>query len=85
MNGRLILAIPLVVGLLMISGGVFYLTQPDDEQPRGVYVGSVNSNIYHYPYCKWAKKIKRENEVWFISSGQARDADYRPCKVCRPP
>jgi hypothetical protein len=22
-----------------------------------VYWGSVNSNKFHYPYCRWAKKI----------------------------
>ena len=49
------------------------------------YVGSVNSDIYHYPNCRWAKKIKPENEIWFDSAKDAKIHGYRPCKVCKPP
>jgi hypothetical protein len=51
----------------------------------GPFVGSINSDIYHYPWCQWAKKILPENEVWFNTAQEARDAGYRPCKVCNPP
>jgi hypothetical protein len=46
---------------------------------------SKKSNIYHYPSCTWAKRIHSENLVVFHSVKEARDAGYRPCKVCRPP
>lgn len=49
------------------------------------FVGSVNSNKYHYPDCRWAQKIKPENEIWFSSAEDARNQGYEPCKTCRPP
>ena len=52
---------------------------------RGLYVGSIKSNKYHYPYCEGAKKIKPSNEVWFSSSEDARSHGYVPCKMCDPP
>lgn len=50
-----------------------------------LYVGSINSNIYHYPDCIWAQKIKPENEIWFFTANDADAHGYRPCKVCDPP
>ena len=49
------------------------------------YVGSKKSNKYHYPSCRWAKKIKPNNLVTFQSAKEAQEAGYLPCKVCRPP
>lgn len=49
------------------------------------FVGSIKSNKYHYPWCKWAKKISPQNEIWFSSSEDARAHGYVPCKVCNPP
>lgn len=51
----------------------------------GIYVGSINSNIYHYPDCRYAQRIKPENEIWFSSPEDAKAHGYRPCKVCKPP
>ena len=55
------------------------------ESSGKVFVGSINSNKYHYPDCTWAKKIHPENEIWFSSSEDARSHGYVPCKVCNPP
>ena len=49
------------------------------------YVGSKRSNKYHYPWCRWAKKIKPYNLVTFRSAEEAQEAGYIPCKVCKPP
>lgn len=49
------------------------------------YVGSANSTVYHYPSCKYAQKIKPDNQVWFADVKGAKDAGYEPCKVCKPP
>lgn len=48
------------------------------------YVGSVNSNKYHKPFCRWAKKINPENLVSFETENDAAQKGYVPCKVCRP-
>lgn len=48
------------------------------------YVGSKNSNKYHFPDCKWAKKISPKNLITFMTAGEAVKAGYVPCKVCKP-
>ena len=49
------------------------------------YVDSKTSIKYHYPDCKWAKKISAENMVTFKTVQEAVKAKYVPCKVCKPP
>lgn len=61
----------------------FELSSPPKSEY--LYVGSINSNIYHYPSCIWAQKIKPENEIWFSSPEDAWAHGYRPCEVCKPP
>ena len=52
---------------------------------RGVrYTGSDTTNIYCYPSCRHARRTSDTHEVRFRSAEEARDAGYRPCKVCRP-
>jgi len=52
---------------------------------EGKYVGSSQSNIYHYPDCYWALKIYPQNLIHFQSAKEAQEKGYRPCKVCKPP
>jgi hypothetical protein len=49
------------------------------------FLGSKNSNKYHYPTCRWAQKIKPSNLVKFSTPEEAVKAGYVPCKVCNPP
>ncbi|MCR4320469.1 MAG: hypothetical protein NUV74_09085 [Candidatus Brocadiaceae bacterium] len=49
------------------------------------YLGSKNSNKYHYPNCVWAQKINPKNLIKFDNPEDAIKAGYVPCKVCRPP
>lgn len=55
------------------------------EYTKERYVGSKDSNKYHYPHCASAKRIKPENLRVFNSVKEAVDAGYVPCKICRPP
>lgn len=48
------------------------------------YVGSTNSDKYHYPACTYAKRILEENQIWFGSIEEAEAAGYKPCGVCKP-
>lgn len=50
----------------------------------GKYVGSTDSDKYHYPTCRWAKKILKENEIWFDTIEEAKEHGYKPCEVCNP-
>lgn len=66
-------------------------SSPPEEEPlpssppSQKFVGSRKSDVYHYPSCYWAKKIKPENKISFSSSKDAKAHGYRPCKVCKPP
>ncbi len=55
------------------------------DKKEVVYVGSINSNKYHYTWCRWAQKISPYNLVGFSSAKEAKSKGYIPCKVCRPP
>jgi PBP1b-binding outer membrane lipoprotein LpoB len=79
-----IVSLLLMLALILSSCGTQPATQ-QQYQPEYKFVGSINSDKYHYPDCEWAKKIKPENQVWFSSPEEARKAGYKPCKVCRPP
>jgi O-6-methylguanine DNA methyltransferase len=48
------------------------------------YTGSDTTSIYCYPSCRHARRTSARHEVRFHSAEEARDAGYRPCKVCRP-
>lgn len=55
------------------------------NRATGTFVGSINSNVYHYPSCASAKRIHSENLITFSSVTEAKNAGYRPCKTCHPP
>lgn len=43
----------------------------------GKYVASKQSNIYHEPKCDWAKKIRKERRLWFVSKQEAINKGFR--------
>ncbi len=54
------------------------------EVAKYAYVASVNSEVFHNPDCRWAKKISPRNLVGFKSREDAVESGRRPCKVCKP-
>jgi tetrahydromethanopterin S-methyltransferase subunit G len=59
--------------------------KPAETTSPGKYVGSITSNKYHYPGCKWAAQIMPHNLLNFSTTGEARKRGYIPCPTCRPP
>ena len=54
--------------------------------PAGTeFVGSINSDRYHYCWCRSAKRINPENLVCFSNKEEAQAEGYVPCGVCKPP
>lgn len=49
------------------------------------YVGSNESDKYHYPRCRAADKINEGNLVHFETIEEAAAAGYSPCGICKPP
>lgn len=58
---------------------------PPSSSATGTFVGSINSDVYHYPSCASAKRIQSENLITFNSVSDAKRAGYRPCEKCNPP
>jgi len=58
---------------------------PAPTPTGGPFVGSKNSNVYHYPSCKYAQQIKPENLVTFPTAQDAVNQGYHPCSYCNPP
>lgn len=46
------------------------------------YVGSVNSDKYHLPWCSGAQRINEENKVWFVTEEEAAAAGYTAAGNC---
>lgn len=50
----------------------------------GSFIASANSHKFHYPSCRWGKKISDKNKITFKSRNDAISQGYEPCKVCQP-
>ena len=48
------------------------------------YVGSDTTRIFCTPTCHRAQRITDRHRRQFRTEQQAREAGYRPCRVCRP-
>jgi O-6-methylguanine DNA methyltransferase len=46
--------------------------------------GSRNTHIFCLPTCYSRKRAKAQHTVYFTTAHEARQAGYRPCKLCRP-
>lgn len=50
----------------------------------GSYVGSKNSDKFHYSSCGHAERIKSSNRIYFSSRQEALNNGYEPCGHCNP-
>ena len=57
---------------------------PETPALKGQYLGSINSDVFHYPSCSYVKSINPGNIIWFSSRADAIAHGYRPCKKCNP-
>lgn len=53
-------------------------SQESTQESTCAFVGSRNSDKYHLQKCTWAKRIKPENRVCFISAADAEAKGYKP-------
>lgn len=61
--------------------------KPEKEAPKtektftpGKFVASAKANRFHSPKCDWAKKISKENRVWFNSGEEAKSKGFEADK-----
>jgi flagellar biosynthesis protein FlhF len=48
------------------------------------YVANVNSDVFHSPECRWAKRIKPENLIVLGSVKDVAAGNYKACGLCNP-
>ncbi|HEX42790.1 MAG TPA: hypothetical protein ENN81_12140 [Phycisphaerales bacterium] len=48
------------------------------------FVASKNSDLFHKPTCRSARRISPENVVHYATRDQAIAAGKRPCTICKP-
>jgi len=65
-----------------VSGN--WQTEADASSINCTYIGSVNSNRFHYAICGLAKRIRPENRICFNSSEDVKKRGYIPCAACLP-
>lgn len=53
-----------------------------NEAGKGVFVGSVNSDVYHYRWCSGASRINADNKIYFSSKSEAEESGYEPASNC---
>ncbi len=58
---------------------------PTPTPTQGPFVGSKNSNVYHWPSCSAAQNILPQNLRYFANAQEAVNAGYHPCAICNPP
>jgi phosphatidylserine/phosphatidylglycerophosphate/cardiolipin synthase-like enzyme len=54
------------------------------QQPRGDYIGSAGSDVFHRPWCLAVEKIAPANRIVYRSREEAIQAGKRPCQKCLP-
>lgn len=59
-------------------------TDSNNAGQNSYYVASKNSDVFHHPWCRWAKKIYPSNLITFKSREEAVASGRRPCKTCNP-
>ena len=57
---------------------------PSNDYSGGGYIGSRNSDKFHYSWCGQAGRIKSSNLVHFSSRSDALSRGYSPCYYCNP-
>jgi flagellar biosynthesis protein FlhF len=50
----------------------------------GCFVANKNSDVFHHPDCKWARKIKSKNRITFSDLQAAQQGHFMPCRDCQP-
>jgi hypothetical protein len=73
----------------MASVSVPVMKEPSQQPAKKVvaeykYVASKNSDVFHTPNCRSAKRILPENMVGYSSREEAITAGKKPCKLCKP-
>lgn len=74
----------LVIMIFVLYCLSFCLLAEEQNIPEQWYVASKNSEVFHYQWCEWAKKILEENKIYFKTYNEALEVGKRSCRICQP-
>ncbi|MEX2405624.1 MAG: Ada metal-binding domain-containing protein [Candidatus Paceibacterota bacterium] len=69
--------------LQTIPAAAYASIESKEESQDVSVVASKNSDVYHYPWCSGAQRIKERNKVYYSSTEEAKAAGLRPAKNCK--
>lgn len=70
--------------LQLLRSEGFALGIRDVRLPDGVVWGHSGTKIYCQTNCRAAARVDRGRILFFADQNKARQAGFRPCKICRP-
>lgn len=74
----------MIMTLLLLFTFLTPLLSTEAFSAEAAYVGNVKSLKFHYEDCRWAKKMKEENKVYFETREEALEQGYVSCGSCNP-
>jgi hypothetical protein len=51
---------------------------------EGAYVANSTTGKFHYAGCRYVNMMSQNHKVFYDNRDEAVNAEYVPCKVCRP-
>lgn len=74
----------MIMTLLLLFTLLAPLLSTEAFSAEAACVGNVKSLKFHYEDCRWAKKMKEENKVYFETREEALEQGYVSCGSCNP-
>lgn len=74
----------LTVFLLLFFSILCPMMTMESFSANAAYIGNAKTIKFHREDCRWAKKMKEENKVYFETREGAVEMGYIPCGSCNP-
>lgn len=74
----------MIMTLLLLFTLLAPLLSTEAFSAEAAYVGNAKSLKFHYEDCRWAKKMREENKVYFETREEALEQGYVSCGSCNP-
>lgn len=64
--------------------GLGLWSEARERTASDVYIGNSRTRVFHRPECPHAARLSPKHRVTFKSRNDALDANYHPCRRCKP-
>ncbi len=87
-NGRVLLLVDtkaeISVNLHWIDSSSHDGHKPENGVYEVMYIGNINSHVFHRLDCESVRTMKEKNKVEFYTREEAIERGFTPCGLCRP-